>query len=72
MTTQERLNDAEEQYHLIMTGSKARVYVDQNGERIEYTSTTVTRLLQYIESLKVQLGQSSVGSGGSGSVRGVF
>ena len=29
-----RLTDAENAYHLSMTGQQAKVYVDQNGERI--------------------------------------
>lgn len=71
MTTTEKLNDAETQYHLLLTGQKARVYVDQNGERVEYTSTTVSRLLQYINSLKVELGIIS-GDSGKNSPLGAF
>ncbi len=73
MTTQERLADAESQYHLIMTGQMARVYVDQNGERVEYNSTNVTRLLQYISSLKSELGiATSVNGKSSGALTGYF
>lgn len=63
MTIQERLDDAETQYHLLLTGQMARVYVDQNGERVEYTSVTASRLASYIESLKVLLGSSTATNG---------
>ena len=53
---QARLTDAETQYHLLMTGQTAKVFVDQNGERIEYQTATATRLSAYIMELKRQLG----------------
>lgn len=55
-----RLADAEQQYHLLMTGQQAKVFVDQNGERIEYQQGSLVRLAAYIADLKRQLG---VGSG---------
>ena len=55
MTLQEQLDDAKTQYHLLVTGQKARVYVDQNGERVEYTSTTASRLNQYIRDLESKI-----------------
>lgn len=55
MTIQEQLADAELQYHLLLTGQKPRVYVDQNGERVEYTTTTATKLRAYIEDLKATI-----------------
>jgi hypothetical protein len=51
-----RLADAEAQLHLVLTGQAARVFVDQNGERIEYTSANSTRLSAYIAELKRLLG----------------
>lgn len=53
---QRRLDDAEEQYHLLMTGQSARVFVDQNGERVEYATANAARLQSYIDDLKRQLG----------------
>jgi hypothetical protein len=53
---QRRLTEAEEAYHLLQMGRSARVFVDQNGERIEYTAANSTRLAAYILSLKKQLG----------------
>lgn len=55
LTVAQKLAHAEEEYHALMTGTKARVLVDQNGERIEYTSANAARLAQYIQSLKDQL-----------------
>lgn len=55
-TLAERLSEAETAYHDLQTGRMARVFVDQNGERIEYTPTSASRLLTYINDLKGQLG----------------
>lgn len=55
------LADAEAQYHLVVTGQAARVFVDQNGERIEYTAANAGRLASYIADLKRQLGQTANG-----------
>lgn len=64
MTPAERLADAEAKYHQLLTGTLARVYVDQNGERIEYTSANAGRLSAYIQRLRQQVGSS--GAGGTG------
>lgn len=53
---QGRLTDAETQYHLVVTGQTAKVFVDQNGERIEYSTANASRLAAYIADLKRQLG----------------
>ena len=58
-TLQLRLTQAEEQYHKLLTGQAARVFVDQNGERIEYVAAGASRLAAYIEDLKRQLGQQT-------------
>lgn len=54
------LEDARKQYHLIATGKQAKVLVDQNGERIEYTSANLSKLAAYIADLERQLGIGSV------------
>ena len=59
-TLNTRLADAESSYHKVMTGQSARVYVDQNGERVEYAAANANRLLAYIQSLKQQLGTLNV------------
>lgn len=52
MTVAEQLADAKAQYHLLVTGTLAKVYVDQNGERIEYTSANRSALRAYIQELE--------------------
>lgn len=59
ITTQEALQDAKLQYHLLMTGQKANVVVDQNGEKVSYTAATASGLLSYIRSLENQLASGS-------------
>lgn len=54
-----RLADAEQQYHMLVTGQAAKVFVDQNGERIEYQQGSAIRLSAYIADLKRQLGLGS-------------
>lgn len=51
-TNAEKLVEAEAAYHDLMLGVKARVVVDQNGERVEYSSTNSANLLRYISDLK--------------------
>lgn len=50
-----KIKEADAEYHALMTGTKVRVFVDQNGERIEYTSANRSSLYNYIQSLKSQL-----------------
>lgn len=52
-----RLAEAEEALHAFRMGSKARTYVDQNGERVEFSVTNVNGLRAYILELKVALGK---------------
>lgn len=47
-----RLAEAEEAMHQLQLGLQARVFVDQNGERIEYTAANRTQLRSYIERLR--------------------
>lgn len=49
------LAQAEVAYHTLNLGQQAKVFVDQNGERIEYNAATRGQLLSYIESLKLQI-----------------
>lgn len=41
-------------------GIRAKVFVDQNGERIEYEGSTRGQLLAYINDLKRQLGLGGI------------
>lgn len=66
LTQEERIRltknllDAETAYHRLMIGEQAKVFVDQNGERIEYNTATATQLTRYIEELKRKLGMNRV------------
>lgn len=53
--TQPLLDDALAKYHALMTGTSARVVVDQNGERVEFTAANATKLYAYIQMLQSQL-----------------
>lgn len=55
MTLEEKLAEAEAAYHSLMLGQSAKVFVDQNGERIEYNTASSSRLSAYIQELKRQL-----------------
>lgn len=52
-----RLSEAETAYHKLLTGTSARVFVDQNGERVEYTAANRQALSAYIQELKRLLGR---------------
>lgn len=54
-TLQTQLADAQAAYHRLMVGGAARVVVDQNGERVEFTSVSASSLFAYITSLKQQI-----------------
>jgi len=56
---QTRLDEAEQAYHSLMTGVSVAELRDHNGELIRYTPANASRLLAYIQSLKIQLGQVS-------------
>lgn len=55
MTPEQQLADAKSQYHLLVTGQAAKVYVDQNGERVEYVAANSAKLLAYIQRLEAQI-----------------
>lgn len=63
LSTQDRLTEAEDALHALLTGRSARVFVDQNGERIEYTSINRAGLVTYIGFLKAELGVLTDGPG---------
>lgn len=47
--------EARSSYHSLMTGTMARVVVDQDGQRVEFTATNAARLYQYIGQLEALL-----------------
>jgi hypothetical protein len=55
-----RLLDAENQLHKLLTNQAARVFVDQNGERVEFQATSPDKLRAYILELRVKLGKQVV------------
>lgn len=55
-----RLAEAEQKLHELLTGQMARVFVDQNGERIEYSVANANRLQAYIAELKRLLGKQEI------------
>lgn len=58
-TIQTRLNEAQTALHMLQMGQSARVIVDQNGERVEFTAANRTSLQAYVQDLQRQLGQGS-------------
>lgn len=52
-----RLTEAEAALHTLNIGQQARVFVDQNGERVEFTATNRAALRAYVMELKTILGQ---------------
>lgn len=50
-----RLTDAQQAYHDLMTGGSARVFVDQNAERVEYTAANKANLWAYIIGLQAEI-----------------
>lgn len=70
LTTAQRLVEAEDALHQLLTGTSARVVVDQNGERIEYTAANAGKLRAYIQELKQEIAGEPIGS--NGPLRAVF
>lgn len=54
------LTEARAAYHRLALGGSARVFVDQNGERIEYTAANKNTLAAYIAELERKLGLATV------------
>ncbi len=54
-TLQEQLDAALVAYNSLISGGQARVYVDQNGERIEYNQGSAPRLMTWIYTLRSQI-----------------
>lgn len=56
VTISANLKEAEAAYHKVRMGGMARTFVDQNGERVEFTVANADRLRAYIIEMKGQLG----------------
>lgn len=48
------LKKADEAYARLMTIGAVRVAVDQNGQRVEYSTANADKLLMYMETLQCQ------------------
>lgn len=64
-TLADQLKSAKEAYHNLMTGRSARVIVDSDGSRVEYTAANADRLAAYIARL-----EADIRRGGATSTRG--
>lgn len=58
---------ARDAYHKLVTGQSVRVFVDQNGERVEYAAANARTLLNYIAMLQQQLANGDCGGVGIGT-----
>lgn len=74
MTTDaQRLSDAKAAFHSLVTGQQARVVVDQNGQRVEFTAANRETLAAYIQTLNAKVCPADVCSGiGGGPVGFLF
>lgn len=50
----QKIKDLEKQYEDLISGRKARVLVDQNGERIEFNAGDRLALSRYIAVIKAE------------------
>ncbi|RWR45102.1 hypothetical protein EOW65_17305 [Sinirhodobacter ferrireducens] len=55
LTTSERLEEAQEALHQLLTGTQAVAVTDQNGERVEYRPANRAALERYVADLEAQL-----------------
>lgn len=58
-TATQRLTEARAARHKLITGQMARVFMDQNGERVEFTQTTIAGLDRYIRELEAEVSTGS-------------
>lgn len=56
VTLQLRLTEAENAYHQLMLGQQIVMIRDSNGEQIQYSNASASKLAQYITTLRSQLG----------------
>lgn len=65
-----KLKQAKDAYHELMTGTSVRVFVDQNGERVEYTAANAARLSSYIRQLEKAISSGNCNAFGDPSKTG--
>ena len=54
-TQQQLLDQAKQARHDLVTGKLARVFMDQNGERVEFNKTSIADLESYIRELELSI-----------------
>ena len=60
LTTQQRLDEARQAYHEIVTGTAVSRFVDQNGESVSYSKANLGALAAYIAQLEAELASPGV------------
>jgi len=58
-TAAQRLEEAKAARHKLATGQLARVFMDQNGERVEFVATNIGLLDAYIQRLESEANPST-------------
>lgn len=67
-TLDEQIAEAKQAQHDLAIGKSVRVVVDQNGERVEFTAASLSRLDAYIAKLE----SKKTGSTGASGPLGFF
>lgn len=57
-TMAQQLQEAKDARHKLVTGQLARVFMDQNGERVEFLATNIGQLDAYIRTLEATISPS--------------
>lgn len=60
LTTAQKLAEARQAYHEIMTGQAVSRFVDQNGESVSYSKVNIGGLAAYIAALERELANPGV------------
>jgi hypothetical protein len=61
-TNAQLLQEAKDAKHKLVTGKLARVFMDQNGERVEFNKTNIADLDSYISQLEAAVNPSAAKS----------
>lgn len=59
-TLAQQLEEAKTARHKLATGQLARVFMDQNGERVEFLATNIATLDAHIRSLEALVNPSTI------------
>lgn len=55
LTTAQKLVEAEQARHEILTGQSVSRFIDQNGESVQYNKANLSQLEEYIAELKAEI-----------------